>query len=398
MSSKKRSSPLSPKAPTGIEGFDLQALAQLAGGLAPALNDLLTVITGHASLLLDRTDADAPTRESLNQIYTAGERAVSLIRQLLLFSGRETLHAQVLDLNPRIEETGPVLRRVLGAEISVELRLADGLPPVAADAGMLEQILLGLAWNARDAMPHGGQFVVTTTTVELADADMKKFPGGRPGNFVALAVSDTGSGIAPEILPRIFEPFFTTKAAGRSTGLGLAAIFGIVQQHHGWLAVESTVGTGSTFNVFLPAAPPEARAETPERAAGKSGGGGEAILLVEDEAAVREFTTAVLQRYGYRVLQASNGTDALEVWKWHGSRIALLLTDLVLEDHMTGLDLAKKLRAAKPGLGVICTSGYGREIMARSGALPGGCHFLQKPCRPQALAGAVRAVLDGQIP
>jgi len=377
---------------------DIQALAQIAGGIAPALNDLLTVITGRASLLLDHPGADAPTRESLREIYTAGERAVSLIRQLLIFSGRETLHAHVLDLNRLVGDTRGVLHRVLGGGIAIEFRLGAGLPCITADAGMIEQILLGLAWNAHDAMPHGGRLVITTAAADLTDAGAKSISGARPGRFVVLSVADTGGGIAPEILPRIFEPFFTTKPAGRSAGLGLAAIFGIVQQHHGWIAVETNVGAGSEFKVFLPAAPPDAQPESLSPAGSKPDSGSETILLVEDDADVREFTVAVLQDYGYRVLQAAGGTEALEVWKWHGARIALLLTDMILEGDQTGIELAAALRRERPALAVICTSGHGREIMQHSAALPGGCHFLQKPCRPQALAHAIRSILDDKIP
>ncbi len=383
-------SPDSPPTPTA----EMKALAQIASGIAPALNDLLTVITGRAGLLLDAAATSAPMHESLNQIYTAGERASSLIRQLMLFSGREKPRMQVIDLNGLIEETGGVLRRLLGTGISVEFQLTPRLPFVSADAGMLEQTILGFGLNALDAMPQGGKFAIATTAVTLTETDAEKNSCARPGPFVVFSVADTGGGIAPEILPRIFEPFFTTKSAGRSAGLGLAAIFGIVQQHHGWVTVESKVGAGTTLNVFLPAAPAGLPAAPVPQPITQSGGGRETILLVEDDVALREFTVAVLQHYGYRVLQAGNGTDALEAWKWHHTRIALLLTDMVLDDNMTGLDLAIKLRTEKPGLPLICTSGHDREIMTRSSAPPDGCHFLQKPCRPQELARAVRASLD----
>lgn len=376
----------------------LPALAQLAGGLAPTLNDLLTVITGRASLLLDHADPDGPTRESLRQIYTAGERAVSLIRQLLIFSGRETPQVHVLDLNRLVEDNRGVLHRVLGGDIAVELRLASGLLCLPADPGMMEQILLGLAWNALDAMPQGGRLLLTTAAANLGAAEAASIPGARPGRFVVLSVADTGVGIAPEVLPRIFEPFFTTKAAGRGTGLALATIYGIVQQHAGWIAVTSAPAAGAEFTVFLPAAPPEAQPATPAPTKGKTDGGSETILLVEDETDVREFTVAVLQDYGYRVLQATSGPEALAVWKWHGPRIALLLTDMILEGDQTGVELAATLRRQRPALAVICTSGHGREIMQHSAALPGGCHFLQKPCRPQVLARAIRSLLDGQTP
>lgn len=387
-----------PATPGPPQATDLNALAQIAGGIAPALNDLLTVVTGRAGLLLDHGDPDPQTREALNQIYTAGEQAVGLIRQLLLFSGRETPHVQVLDLNNLITEAGDVLRRVAGAAVAVEFRLATGLPPVPADASMVEQILLGLASNARDAMPQGGQLIVTTTRVDIAETEVSGFPGGRAGSYVVLRVGDSGTGIPAEIRPHIFRPFFTTKTAGRHAGLGLAAILGIVRQHQGWLAVESDEGGGTMIDVFLPAAEPGAVLAAGGPSATRSARGRETVLLVEDELTVREFTAALLQRDGYRVLQADSAKTALEVWKWHSARIALLLTDMVLVDSTTGLDLARKLRAEKPGLPVICMSGHGREIMGRSIEVPAGCQFLQKPCRPQELARTVRALLDGKIP
>ena len=371
----------------------MTALAQVAVGVAPALNDLLTVITGRANLLLDQAGTDAPTRESLNEIYTAGERAVSLIRQLLLFGGCEKLHEQVVDLNHLVEENNGVLHRVLGGTIVTELRLAPNLPLVTADPAMLEQVLLGLVWNARDAMPQGGRLAITTTPVSVSEDAVKSYPGGRAGSFVSLSVADTGAGIPSEILPRIFDPFFTTKAAHGNVGLGLAVIFGILRQHRGWVAVDSVVGRGATFTVFLPATAADAQAGARAPSDAKAGSGREAILLVEDDTPVREFTAAVLRSHGYRVLQAPGTTEALETWKWHGERIGLLLTDMVLED-MSGLDLAARLRREKPGLAVICTSGHGREIMERPSSLGSGCTFLAKPCRPQVLIRAVRTALN----
>jgi two-component system cell cycle sensor histidine kinase/response regulator CckA len=368
----------------------MEALAQVVGGIAPALSDLLTVIRGQASGLLDAADAAPATKPPLTQIYTAAEKAGSLIRQMLIFSQQQPMHAAIIDLNGLIEDTSAVLRRLAGEVIAVEFRRAPGLPPILADAGMIEQVLVILTLNARDAMPHGGRLVVTTEAVNAADASSEK--------RVVLTVADTGCGIAPEVLPRIFEPFFTTKPGGRSTGLGLATVFGIAQLHHGSIAVENVDGAGARFKLSLPASPGVAATSSHRPDDIPPGGGRETILLVEDDPTVRDFTAAILQEYGYRVLQAPTSADALEAWKWHGPRVRLLLTDLVLDDGMHGLELAARLRADRPALPVICTSGHSREITNRFPALAGGCHFLPKPCRPQTLLATMRALLDGKTP
>jgi CheY-like chemotaxis protein len=376
----------------------MEALAQVAGGVAHELNDLLAVITGHASLLLDAEDPAAEMLEPLNQICAAGERAAGLIRQLLIFSCQQPMHLQNLDLNGLIEGTTPGLRRLLGEHITIEPGLAASLPLIRADAGMMEQILMNLALNAREAMPRGGRLIIATEAVTITEAEAKLNPASRPGSFVCLKITDTGCGIAPEVLPRIFEPFFTTKGAGKSTGLGLAMALGIVQQHTGWLVVESAVNAGATFKIFLPAVPTGIVAEPVIRFGERISGGREVILLVEDEVSVREVTVAMLQKDGYRVLQAGSAEEALETWKWHAPRIELLLTDMVLPGHITGPELAERFRAEKPTLKVICLSGYGREDTARFPTLPAGSHFLRKPCRSRVLAKAVRAMLDGKQP
>ncbi len=399
------SSPDSPAAgllpclPVGAGGaaFDprsMEALAQLAGGIAPALSDLLTVIRGQAGVLLNRADRAAGAQESLNQIYTAAEKAVSLLRQLQIFSHHQAMHPEVMDLNRLLDETAGALRQLLGERIQVEFRLAADLPLLRADPEMLEQTLLILALNARDAMPTGGQLRITTAVLDPPSGAGTGGLAGPPGKFILLQVDDDGRGIAPEILGRIFEPFFTTKAGGRSAGLGLATAFGIVQQHHGRITVESVVSAGASFKIFLPAAPPDAVVEPDRGTRAGTRVGSETILLVEDNAVVREFTVAILQERGYRVLQAASFVAAMEAWRWHGARVRLLLTDMVLEDYKNGLELAASLRAEKPELKVICTSGHRRGTMERFPMLAGGFRFLQKPCRPQTLLAAVRSLLD----
>ncbi len=384
--------------PASLASAEMKALAQITGGLAPALSDLLTVIRGQAGVLLDRADGDATTQEPLKQIHTAAEKAVCLLRQLQIFSGEQTAHTEITELNSLITESARALHQLLGDGIAAEFRLAADLPLVMADRAMLEQLLIILALNAHDAMPTGGRVVIQTDAVEITDAAVLDWPGGRPGKFVVLSLEDNGRGIAPEILPRIFEPFFTTKPAGRSLGLGLATAHGIVRQHAGWMTVRSSIGSGTRFQAILPIAPADAVAAHAPGADTGQHSGNETILLVEDEAGVREFIACVLRDKGYRVLQAANGLDALEVWQWHGPRVRLLLTDMVLADDMTGLELAAHLRTENPSLKVICTTDYQRAALKRFPDLAGGYHYLQKPCRPQTLAAAVRAVLDGQQP
>src|SRR5882724_304667 len=361
---------------SAIAGFDAQkmeALAQVAGGIAPALSDLLSVIRGQAGVLLDDADRYDGAQKSLNEIYTAAEKAGSLIRQLLIFSQRQTMYPEIVDLNGLIGETTGVLRRLLGDNIAVEFALSANLPLIYADPAMMEQILIILALNARDAMAAGGRLSLKTQGVDATGGVANEIRNGTLGNFVVLSVDDTGRGIAPEILPRVFEPFFTTKPEGRSAGLGLATVFGIARQHLGWVTAENAVNAGASFKIFLPAAPADAVARSGPGTGARAGWGHETILLVEDDAAVRDFTAAVLQAHGYRVLQAGSGPDALDAWRWHGSRVRLLLTDMVLEDHMSGLQLAEKLRAENRGLKVICTSGHSRDTLERFPENAAGC-------------------------
>jgi PAS domain S-box-containing protein len=380
-----------------LQSQKMEAIGQLAGGVAHDFNNVLTIINGYSRLLLDQGQLPAGVEERVRQIYSAGIRAGNLIRQLLLFSRKHAFNRQPIPLNHHVEEIAKLIRRLIGEDIRLELHLAPELPPVNADAGMMEQVLMNLAVNARDAMPKGGPLTVTTTLVRLDAAKAAENSLRRTGEFVCLAMRDTGTGIPPEVLPRIFEPFFTTKAAGVGTGLGLASVFGIVQQHEGWLEVESAPGAGTCFQVFLP------RAAEPAAEPGKSihpfaGRGSETILLVEDEAPVRELVVAVLEHFGYHILQAGSGIQALEVWKWQSTRVDLLLTDLVMPDGMTGADLAKILQAEKPRLKVIFTSGYSGEGASQGLDRPAGMPFLQKPYLPAKLASFVREVLDADRP
>ncbi|MFA6289768.1 MAG: response regulator [Opitutaceae bacterium] len=373
----------------------MEAVGQLAGGLAHDFNNILTVVIGWARLLLDRETMPPDAITPLTQIFNAGNRAANLTRQLLVFSNKQTIKRQVIDLNRVTGEISDMLRRLIGEHITLELALSPAPCLAEADAGMIEQVLMNLAVNARDAMPDGGTLTIATEPVAIADATARGHLGARPGEFVCLGVNDTGHGISPENVRRIFEPFFTTKPDGHGTGLGLAMVLGIVQQHQGWIELDSTVGVGTRFRILLPAATSTGPVPAIDPTTTETiGGGAETILLVEDEPAVREFAVAVLNSHGYRVLQACSGVDALEVWKHHGARITLLVTDLVLPDGLSGVELAARLRKEKPALLVLLTSGYANGTTGNEFQPPAGMNFLHKPYKPQALARAVRSALD----
>jgi len=372
----------------------IDAIGQLAGGIAHDFSNVLTVINGYSNLLLDNHILPPAVAESLKHIYVAGGRAANLTRQLLIFSRKSFAHHQSIDLNEVIDVVTAMLTRMIGEHIRLELDLAHPLPRIFADTSMLEQILMNLVVNARDAMPKGGSLVISTGSCETTAADCKRNPEAQPGAHAWLSVQDTGCGIPPEVLPRIFEPFFTTKEEGKGTGLGLANVFSIAKQHQGWVEVESEVGAGTLFRVFLPVAQ-EQSAETPSSPENfLVQGGKEVILLVEDEEPVRAYARTVLQMHGYKVLEASSGVDALDVWKRHRDRIALLLTDLVMPDEMTGLELSEKLRAERPGLKVLFSSGYNPEMAEDVLKSQSGFSFLHKPYQPKTLARMVREILD----
>jgi PAS domain S-box-containing protein len=378
-----------------LQAQKMEAVGQLAGGLAHDFNNVLTIVIGYARLLLDNGSMPPDAVEALTQIYSAGTRAANLTRQLLIFSRKQPVDRRAVDLNQIAGEIFDMLRRLIGAHIKLELELAPDACTTDADPGMIEQVLMNLAVNARDAMPRGGTLVISTGFATIEAAAIRHNPQAHPGEFACLAVRDTGCGIPPENLQRVFEPFFTTKSAGHGTGLGLAMAFGIVKQHGGWIDVESTVGVGTCFRIFLPAAPAETMVPAGRLAkAAAVVRGSETLLLVEDEVAVREFAVAVLRNQGYRVLQACSGIDAMEVWKWHGPRISLLFTDLVMPDGLSGAELATRLRGEKPALKVIITSGYMNEVNGGEFPTPSGTRFIHKPYKPQALAQAVRDALD----
>ncbi len=371
----------------------MESIGQLAGGVAHDFNNLLTVINCYSQLLLESPGLPPDAGEMLKEVFTAGERAAKLTQQLLTFSRKQAIRTEIIDLNEIVTDVAKMLRRLIGENIELQMSMSEGLPPITADVGMMDQVLMNLAVNARDAMPKGGRLSISTKLENIDEQSARQNSEARPGQFVCLKIRDTGCGMSPEVLTRIFEPFFTTKEIGKGTGLGLATVFGIVKQHNGWIEVESEPGSGAAFKVFLPAAAQTA-AQPGEVTAAQSQGGTETILLVEDEDALRGMALIILQKYGYRVLEATNGPDALQVWEQHHGKIDLLLTDMVMPGGMTGHELAEKLKAFNPALKAVYTSGYSAEMSGLASGLRDKTPFLQKPYHPQKLATTIRACLD----
>ncbi len=372
----------------------MEAIGRLAGGVAHDFNNILAVVLLQSELLA-RTATAPSVRDGLHQIRAAAERAANLTRQLLLFSRQQVLQPRDVDLNQVVEDLLKMLRRIIGEDIKLEWLPAPESLPLRADPGMIEQVLLNLAVNARDAMPRGGRLRVQTGTCTVDEAAAHFNPEARPGRHARLRVEDTGSGIPPEGLPHIFEPFFTTKEAGKGTGLGLATVYGVVQQHRGWVTVDSTPGQGTTFQVFLPLAARSAAAPASSAPVPTAVGGHECLLLVEDDAALREATCQMLEGHGYRVLAAADGLQALALWKDHGRQVALVLTDLVMPGGVSGQDLVQRLRADRPDLKVVYTSGYSEAWRGQEIRLQPGERFVSKPCPIAQLLQTLRACLDG---
>jgi len=363
----------------------MEAIGQLAGGVAHDFNNILTVIQGNASLLLNPQFDPAERAGCSRQIVQAAERAASLTRQLLIFSRKQVMRPAHVDLNEVVGDMTKMLRRILGEDIVLQTNYAPDLALIHADTGMIEQVLMNLLVNARDAMPTGGQLTISTSGEKFARAQVEKNPDAVAGMHVRLTIRDTGCGISKENLSRIFEPFFTTKAVGKGTGLGLATVYSIVQQHRGWITASSEVNKGSTFNIYFPAVEGERAGKETNFAAVKLPRGTGTILVVEDELAVRVLVSNLLQRCGYTVLAAESGVAALKIWQEHQNRIQLLLTDIIMPEGMNGYELSQQLQAARPGLKVVYTSGYSGEVVGKGLKLVDGVNFLQKPYLPQKL-------------
>lgn len=361
----------------------MEAIGQLAGGIAHDFNNVLTVIMGFATTLLE-DDGDAELRRvATTHIVEAAERAAALTRQLLAFGRRQIMQPQDADLNDLISNLAKMVRRLLGEDIDLQLDLSPRPLPVYADPGLIDQVLMNLVINARDAMPSGGVLRITTA-----------MRSSEAGDQATVSVADTGTGIPAAALPRIFDPFYTTKAPGKGSGLGLATAFGIVAQHNGRIDVSSEPGRGTTFVVTLPSAAP-ARLPQKEHVRGSvDGGGHETVLVVEDEPAVRLLTRSVLERGGYHVIEAANGADGLRASAQSSRRIDLLLTDVVMPDGMSGCELADRMQSVNADLRVVLTSGYSPDLAGRELSLKRRQWFLQKPAPPHAILDAVRRALD----
>jgi signal transduction histidine kinase len=379
------------------EAKKMEGIGQLAGGIAHDFNNLLTVIQGHCELLLLNASAtDTALTGSATEIQTAANRAAHLTRQLLAFSRRQPMHLQRLDLNEVVLDMVGTVGRLLGGDIVLHTGLLAGGAWVEGDSGMINQVVLNLAANAREAMSKGGELWLNIEAVMLDETTARQHPAGRPGSFVCLSLRDTGRGIPAADLPHIFEPFFTTKEVGKGPGLGLATVHGIIEQHHGWIEVESLPGQGTTFRIHLAFLPQSTAFATGPRDASPIRGGNESILVVEDEPAVLALAVKILGASGYRVQAAHNGVAALESWRQQAGAFDLLLTDMIMPDGISGAQLAGQLKAEQPRLRVVYMSGYPDENVNRGLTLREDVNFLPKPFVPARLAKIVRSCLDAE--
>jgi two-component system, cell cycle sensor histidine kinase and response regulator CckA len=370
----------------------MEAVGRLAGGVAHDFNNLLTAILGYANLVLEELGPDHPSRPDVEQIQHAAESAASLTRQLLAFSRRQVLQPQVLDLNLVVGSMESLLRRMIGAHIELDTTLAPDLWRIHADQGQIEQVLMNLAINARDAMKSGGHLSLSTSNVEVGPDLVKVNRGLAPGNYVTLEVKDNGAGMDERVLAHLFEPFFTTKKRGEGTGLGLATVYGIVKQSGGYIAVRSQPDVGSTFTIYLPQTLQDLSVSAAEERT-PSARGHETILLVEDQPEVRSIARTLLSRHGYTVLEAESGHVALAMVDGNTDPIHLLLTDVIMP-VLGGQDLARQLLAMRPDLKVLFASGYTDDALVQQGVLQPGADLIQKPFSREALLQKVRSVLD----
>jgi PAS domain S-box-containing protein len=380
----------------------MEAVGQLAAGVAHDFNNLLTIIEGHASLQLANLDHTRDTIESLTQIETAAEKAADLTRQLLAFSRRQIMRPRPISLNKLVEGLLSMLRRVLGERISIQCDLQPGLPLILADQTSVEQVVMNLTLNARDAMPTGGTITFRTEREEVPENSTQMEPEVKPGEYVCLAITDTGTGMDESTRARIFEPFFTTKEVNKGTGMGLATVYGIARQHDGWIDVKTTPGDGSTFCVYFPATEKAQECEVqrtvqPAVSVKPGPAGAHRILTVEDDASVRCLVKEILEHHGYIVLEAETGDAALAMWPDIRDTVDLVLTDMVMPGEHNGLEFARKLIADKPDVKIIYTSGYSSELFASDLELIEGQNYLPKPYLTATLIGILRQALDAQL-
>ena len=375
----------------------MEAIGKLAGGVAHDFNNILTVIMGNAGLALMEVGKDNTLRQEIEEIRKAGERAASLTRQLLAFSRKQIIQPEILDINELLTDVEKMLGRLIGEDIELLTILEPALWQVKIDPGQIEQVIINLAINARDAMPKGGKLTIETDNADLNENYFREhgIEGEKPGHYAVLAVSDTGSGMDKKTLEHIFEPFFTTKEVGKGTGLGLSTVYGIVRQNNGFIWVYSEPGQGTTFKVYLSEVKKDAGMEKKEQTPVDDPGGSETVLIVEDNDLLRNFAQKALRGYGYRVMDAENGEDALRVCKEHDGQIDLMITDVIMP-KMGGREAAKRLQPLYPQMKVIYMSGYTDNAIVHHGVLERGLNFLEKPFTPEGLARKAREVLDDE--
>jgi PAS domain S-box-containing protein len=372
----------------------MEAVGTLAGGVAHDFNNILTAIIGYGSLLQMKMDENDPLRSNVDSILASTERAANLTQSLLAFSRKQILAPKLADMNTIVRRVEKLLARLIGEDVEIQPDLHGGPLTIKADTGQIEQVLINLATNARDAMPQGGRLTLETTSVELDNEYAKEHGYGKPGRYALLTVTDTGSGMDKKTVERIFEPFFTTKAAGKGTGLGLAIVYGIVKQHGGYINVYSESGMGSVFRVYLPLVTASVEAaKTSESPAPQ--GGTETILVAEDDASVRNLTKSVLQGFGYTVIEASDGEEAIHKFMQCKEAIQLLILDVIMPKK-NGREAYDEIRKINPAIKTLFTSGYTAEIIHRKGILENGANFLSKPASPRELLNKIKEILDSE--
>jgi signal transduction histidine kinase/CheY-like chemotaxis protein len=371
----------------------MDAIGQLAGGVAHDFNNLLSVIMSYTSMTIAALQENDPLRDDLQEVYKAGVRAAALTKRLLTFSRQQVLDPKVLDVGEVTHGMQMMLHRLIGAHMQLEINVSHGLFPVLADASHLEQVLVNLVVNARDAMPRGGKLTVEVTNIHLAGEYTSTHLGVADGDYVMLAVSDTGVGMDREMQTHLFEPFFTTKEKGKGIGLGLSTVYGIVKQSGGHIWVYSELGEGTTFKVYLPKCSGDFQKKTTEPAVVTKLTGSESVLLAEDDDQVRTVVRGILRRHGYQVVETRNAAEAILACREPASEFQLLLTDVIMPD-MSGMMLISRLLAIRPNMKVICMSGYTGEAAVRHGIVESGIAFVQKPLTPETLLVKVRQVLD----
>ena len=372
----------------------MEAVGRLAGGVAHDFNNLLTAILGYTNLVLDELGTDHPSRPDVEQIQHAAERAATLTRQLLAFSRRQVLQPEILDLNQVVGNIESLLRRLVGEQTRFVTEFAPAVGRIYADQGQLEQVLMNLTINARDAMERGGTLSIATSDCTVTPEFARQHRGLVPGEYVVLQVSDTGVGMEAHVVEHLFEPFFTTKRRGQGTGLGLATVYGIIKQSGGYVAVDTQVGKGTIFRIYLPHTHLEQQLPVEVRRHSRPERGSETILLVEDQPEVRAIARTILSRQGYRIIEADSGVAALDFVKSQDEPIDMLLTDVIMP-ILGGQDLAREVLVLRPGVRVLFASGYTDDVLVQQGVLQPGAEWIQKPFTKESLSQKVRSVLDG---